>query len=131
LRDRRDHASGKHPRHDGHDAREIGVALREVGGTIEIGLEERNRIGVPRLHREIRVRAAHPVRLPRSKTLEGAGEAGTRAPRCMQLRRAREFAHEHGVGRIAGIQRVGQDGGRAPPGRARRRTVIVPESLAP
>ena len=130
LRDRRDHPPGQHPRHHRHDAREIRVALREVRRAVQVGLEEGDRVNIARLAREIGVRAVHSARLPHGKAFQRAGERGTPAPLGVQPRRAREFAHEHGVGRVAGIQRGGRDAVRSIPARKTRATGIAAQSLA-
>ena len=72
--------AGEDPRHDGHDAREIRIALREVGAAVEIGQEERDRVGVARLRGEIRVRASP------------SGSPATTRERAASARRARSRA---------------------------------------
>ena len=91
-RDRRDHAPGEHPRHDGHDAREVGVALREVGAAVEIGPEERDRIGIARLRGEIRVCGAIRLACQIGKALEAARGRDSQAARRAAASRAQARA---------------------------------------
>ena len=130
LRDRRDDPLGQHQHHRRHDAREIRIALREVGIAVEIGLKEDDGVRVPRLGREIRVRKCQPLCLPRGKALERAGKRRVRGPAGVQPGNTLELAHERsvcGVGKTGGIGCAGHDGNgsrlRAPDCDAHRKSI--------
>ena len=92
-RDGRDHALGKHPHHQRHDAREVGVAAGEVAA-VEVRLEERDGVGIARLRGEIGVGRAKTARLPDAQPVERLRQHRVALPVGVQRLHACELAQQ-------------------------------------
>ena len=111
VRDRRDHALRQHPHQHRHDAREVGVAAREVRVAIEIGLEERDGRRITRILRQVRIGRGQALGLPRAMRASARATTGSASRLACNARRA-AFR--------AGASRAQEPGGRRKVGTAER-----------